>query len=424
MTILTTSERTWRRALALAVLAAATVSAQGPVPSQLPQPSGPFGIGRRGYDWTDASRLDPLSPEVNRARHLMVYVWYPSEQHTTSGLYWPRVDQIDRSPGFDRSRAGSVWPAIVEGRITSHTQDRTALSPREPRYPLVIFSPGNGTSSFSYTAAIEDLVSHGCVVAAVEHPYSSPGVAYDDGNVARYADRRVLLGDRPANVPYFEGVELAMRDQRRANEVQAADLVFALNQLRDANASGISPFVGRLDLTRVAAVGHSLGGMSAIRACQLDERFKACANLDGGTPDGIFLFYPEIRPWPQPILYVDATPLPTFTDQELAARGITREQWTRNVETVVATQDRQLRSGRGGSFKVVLRAPGMNHGSFGDAVLSAAGEVARARARHNLELTMSVTRAFLERSLKGDKNTLLERPSSNGGEIVVTRYSY
>jgi acetyl esterase/lipase len=39
---------------------------------------------------------------------------------------------------------------------------------------------------------------------------------------------------------------------------------------------------GRVDLKRAAAMGHSAGAEFAARACQLDARFKACIDLDGG----------------------------------------------------------------------------------------------------------------------------------------------
>jgi pimeloyl-ACP methyl ester carboxylesterase len=354
----------------------------------------------------------------------MVYVWYPtaSDQKTSSGAYVPGAKQIETVAGFDRARAGQIWPLIVSGTIKSHAREHALPAKSPARFPVVLFSHGNGVSSFVYSAAIEDLVSHGYIVAAVEHPYFSSAVVFPDGKVIVYADRQTLNADRPSNVPYFEGVELGMRDMRRLNEIQAADLRFALDQLTLLDKSDNSPLSGRFDLSRVAAIGHSLGGMSAVRACQKEPRITACAALDTATPDGIFLRYPDAAPLRQPLLYVEATDSPTFTDQQLADRGITRAAWTANLAQVSETQERQLREGGKGSYKVKLRAPGMNHGSFGDTLLSATTPDAERRALHNLMLTVEVTRAFLDQQLKSARTTLLDRGPSRNQEVTVTRY--
>lgn len=147
-------------------------------------------------------------------------------------------------------------------------------------------------------------------------------------------------------------------------------------------------------------------------------------NQDGGTADGVFLQYAEAQPLNQPLLFIEATPLSTFTnatDQQLVDRAVTRAQWTQYVDSVVDTRERQLLSGLGGSYKVELFSPGMAHGSFGDTPLSATTAEAHRQALHNLRLTVEVTRAFLDQYLKGEKATLLESPGSP--EIKVRKYA-
>jgi hypothetical protein len=163
--------------------------------------------------------------------------------------------------------------------------------------------------------------------------------------------------------------------------------------------------------------------MAAVRACQNDARFNACADLDGGTPDGVYLQYPDAAPLKQPLLYVEATPAPTFTDQQLTERGITRAEWDANVRNVADTQERQLQGGLGGSYKVVLRPPGINHMSFTDVSLAATTPDAEKRALHNVRLTTDVTRAFLDKYLKGQRSTLLEAPRPANSEIPVRSFT-
>jgi pimeloyl-ACP methyl ester carboxylesterase len=413
----------WPISAAIAATYAVAHASFAQAAPQLPEPSGVFGVGRTSYDWTDTNRPDPFSSDRNARRELMVYVWYPTaaDQKTDGGVYVPGAKQIDEAGGTNRFTQAPIWHLIVSGTITSHARERAALPANSRRFPLVLFSHGDGVSGFAYTTAIEDLVSHGYIVAAVEHPYSSAGVVFSDGRVVRFSDRRILTGDRPTGVPYFQGVQIAMQDMRQLNDIQAADLGFVLDRLYLLDRSDRSSlFYGRLDFNRVAAAGHSLGGMTALRACQRDPRIKACANLDGGTADGLFLKYPDAKPLDRPFLYVEATPRLAFSDQQLIERGITRAEWADNARVVAGSQETQLRAGLAGAYDVVLRAPGMAHGSFGDALFPATSPAAQAQALHNLTLTTAVTRAFLDKKLMGAKATLLDRADT--AEIQIRKY--
>src|SRR5579872_7287284 len=83
---------------------------------QIPAPSGPFGIGRIGYDWADPSRRDEYSADPQARRELMVYFWYPTSEKSadTKGAYYPGAQQMEAVPEV-QSRMhrvfGSNWPA-------------------------------------------------------------------------------------------------------------------------------------------------------------------------------------------------------------------------------------------------------------------------------------------------------------------------
>ena len=49
---------------------------------------------------------------------------------------------------------------------------------------MLVLSPGGNNNATYYTALIEDLVSHGYVVAAVDHPYQSRAVLLPGGAIA------------------------------------------------------------------------------------------------------------------------------------------------------------------------------------------------------------------------------------------------
>jgi hypothetical protein len=218
-------------------------------------------------------------------------------------------------------------------------------------------------------------------------------------------------------------VETGMRCLRERAEIVSADIRFAVDRVADMNrASGASPdFEGRLDLAHLAAAGHSLGGFASVRACQLDARIAACVNEDGGTADGIFLRYAGASSVKQPLLYVEAS-VPSSTDQQLAAMGSSRADWNARLDHMLnVVHEQQMRSAGAGSYKVSLHAPGIGHGSFGDLYLSSTTDEAKRLALHNLALTEAVTRAFLDKHLKGATDTLLDDPRA-GPEMVVKRY--
>lgn len=47
------------------------------------------------------------------------------------------------------------------------------ISQKKEKYPVIIFQPGLGATTYLYTQIIEELVSHGYIVLAVNHPYIS-----------------------------------------------------------------------------------------------------------------------------------------------------------------------------------------------------------------------------------------------------------
>ena len=69
---------------------------------KLPVPSGPFGIGRVGYDWADPSRPDQYSSDPKAHRKLMVYFWYPTSEKSADvkGPYLPVLSGWIRSLRF------------------------------------------------------------------------------------------------------------------------------------------------------------------------------------------------------------------------------------------------------------------------------------------------------------------------------------
>jgi pimeloyl-ACP methyl ester carboxylesterase len=72
-----------------------------------------------------------------------------------------------------------------------------------------------------------------------------------------------------------------------AASVRLDDLKFALNELERLNAESASPFAGKLDTSRIAVAGHSLGGFVAYLSLLQEPRFRAGILIDGSAEDAI-----------------------------------------------------------------------------------------------------------------------------------------
>lgn len=263
---------------------------QGKVFSQnipeLPKPTGQFGIGRIVLDWTDPSRSESMSGRVGEHRELLVYLFYPIDK-TTDGrraVYFPHQKETEAfeeqfGKNFFQKSYGNSYPALSIMR--THTIENAKLAPVNNKYPILIFSHGGGIRVLFYSAIIEDLVSHGYVVAAVEHTYDGGTVVFPDGHIITQSGWDQDSKRTPEEMAAFHIARY---------KVGAEDNSFVLTQLEKLNSGGLpdmgKQFKGRLDTARVGALGHSLGGMISVTTCHYDKRFKTCINLDGGLDSG------------------------------------------------------------------------------------------------------------------------------------------
>jgi Platelet-activating factor acetylhydrolase, isoform II len=420
----------------LALTLGASVNAQKEAPQfnvpKLPQPSGPFGVGRIGFDWIDRNRGADMAEDRGAHAELMVYVWYPTEagNKEVKGVLFPGAKQIDSAPDFSASLKekvfGGNWPLVVSGAITSHAQENAPIAKNPRIFPVVLFSPAASGSSFQYSSAIEDFVSHGYVVASIEHTSEVFGVIFLDGTIHIYSATRIPKQSVPLPDATREEYEAKLQAwSRHCVDVRAADASFVLDKLIELNkgAFGSSQFSQRLDVAHVAAVGHSRGGWSSIITCRRDERISACVNEDGNNR-GQGLDYPGALTPKQPIMYLEISPVlkPGFTQDDwivLKQLNLTPEQW---IQQWHETVNKEFRTFPAGGYFVQLTRPGLEHYSFSDEVILRTAKVgANERekiALDDLSFTENLTRAFLDEVLKNRQQTILR----DGSEIAVKHF--
>jgi hypothetical protein len=189
---------------------------------------------------------------------------------------------------------------------------------------------------------LEDLASHGWVVAAIDPAYNAP---------VRFPDGRVLGTLQPAEQGWAElsgdkHDEGARVDYIHVQRVMhwSRDVSFVIDRLTALDCEAGS-FFRRLDLQRgVGVFGVSLGGNAAGTARLLDSRVRAAINLDGYGPDGPYSPVKGPDMGEQPFLWI-------------LRQGPRAATWY---------PDRLLQPIAKGALRVVLDRPGFTHGDFSD----------------------------------------------------------
>lgn len=241
--------------------------------TRLPNPTGPFAVGRTMYFWEDPAHTDPMAPPPGAKRELLAWIWYPAApEHSASGNdYLP----VPWRRALDRRRGSMITNFLTRdlSRVRVNSIRDARLAPQQHSYPVIFMRAGLAALTTDYTTLAEDLASHGYVVVGFDAPYRSWVVVLPDGKVvARAAQNDADLLTGP------EQMQLATR----LMQTWADDTRFALDQLEWLNASDSSgKFQGRLDMQRVGMFGHSLGGATSLQFCHDDSRCKAGIDIDG-----------------------------------------------------------------------------------------------------------------------------------------------
>jgi dienelactone hydrolase len=249
-----------------------------------------------------------------------------------------------------------------------------------------------------YSAQLEDLASHGYIVAGVENASSTFRV-FRDGRVAGYDPERWRNNGKSPD----ERIAIEQENTDR----MATELVLALNTLTGrARAARDASILNRVDRTRIGVFGHSYGARVAIRACQVESRFRACLNQDGLSQGYPFHKDPSGKPVMQPVLFLlrKSSYLPelTITDVALAKEGTTREAAAKQAAEVKGKIIETLSSVSGGATWLSIDVSGISHMSYTDLpLLGAASADERRHHVRALEVIREQTRQFFDRHVKG-----------------------
>lgn len=232
--------------------------------SFLPAPSGPYAIGTQTIHLVDESREEEFTEESGDFRELMVQLWYPAGER--KGTRAPYMDPLT----FDWLKHQAPLPLFMipdHAYTFVHTHAFLETDAAPGSFPVLVFSHGYDGVQAIYTSFIEELVSHGFVVAAINHPYIAGITVFPDGRTVELA-------------PVPDDPEQRDRYFQRAFRAVTGDIIFTLDYLTQCNDH--HPLLrNHLNLEQAGVYGHSFGGGATAEVCVRDARFRAGAALDG-----------------------------------------------------------------------------------------------------------------------------------------------
>jgi len=290
-------------ALVLGIVSGSGAFGQTGPPLELPAPTGPFKIGTTRWHVTDAARPETFAAPGVR-RQVEVLAWYPAAAAAGAS------DRGETAPylreGLAELPPGWRTPLASLANVRTHAVLDAPPVESPEKLPVLVFSHGFGGSPSAYTTLIEDLASHGYAVLSIVHPYEAAAATLDNGQVIS------LFDDTGKPSPAFLSVinEWEHEDEimaavtketteegqlRRLREYLGglrathstlerwvADTKLVLDRLGELPKTGAAGrLASRLDLSRLGALGHSMGGVTSGQFCLEDRRCRAGLNFDG-----------------------------------------------------------------------------------------------------------------------------------------------
>lgn len=384
------------------------------IPELLP-PTGPYRIGTLDLLYLDSARAEILTADPGDFRTVSAQVWYPARPADGS------LPTKYRSPESTRAVAGFLgWPIFVNSvfaLVDTYSVEGAVPDLSEAPYPLIVYHHGYGGHTGVHLALIEELASHGFVVASVAHSYESAFLHGPDGELVSFSpenpayvgrleeahgDRQEALKDAIIGAKSVEEQARAYRNlldasprHQESTRMWAADGGFIVDRLAElSDREGV--LAGMIDDERVGVIGHSLGGATAGQSAATDSRVLAAVDMDG------FMFGDLLE---QP------------TDAALMLLSARRPGTGVGGSALTVFRDRS----EGPAYLLVI--DGFEHASFTDLPLFSSvwpGEGGDSNGARAVEIQRDYVREFFGRYLQGTNAPLLDGPSSRYPEVSIT----
>ena len=382
---------------------------------RFPHPTGPYAIGTLTYHWVDASRADIFTADPNARREVMVQVWYPADAGPASphAPYMQEADAVTAAIARIHDKPGFFFSQFKY--VTTNAVASVRVADGQPSYPVLLFLEGATGFRQMNTFQVEELVSHGYIVSAIDQPGAAADVVFPDGHeVAGVPVPQLRALIRPSYMPSETAPPLQGRALAAGSIVPylTQDVSFVLDQLAVLNqADPNRVLTGRLDLRRVGSFGVSLGGIVGGEACLREPRVRACLMMDATmTTDGVAAGLAKPSMW----ITRDAA---SMRLERQCAGGWSEAEIEAHQTSMRAVYETLPGEG------YFVRVPGTFHLNFTDipnwtplaSWLNLAGPINGQRAH---DIINAYSLAFFDRHLVGRPAKLLDGPANQYPEVL------
>ena len=236
-------------------------------------PTGKYDIGTQVYFWTDKSRGEVYTTDPSDYRELMVQIWYPAKggenYQKAPHVTFPEraISSITRTAGLPSS-FGKHGTQLTSNSVFG------LLPIQNKKFPLILFSHGDGGLLTQNTSQVEELVSNGYIVIACNHTYNASITFDKKGNSIPYKQNVSWNEQAQYHKKYYTNLLINYRYQ---------DLAFLLKVLKQNqfDDGSVNPFKNNINFEKVGAMGHSMGGGTTYIAMLKNNQIKAGVALDG-----------------------------------------------------------------------------------------------------------------------------------------------
>lgn len=216
-----------------------------------PTKPGPFPVGVTTLTLVDSSRTDPAT---KGPRTLLTEVWYPATDDSKN---------LPKNKASDFLVRGAL-PMLKQLPKMAFKMDMDEFDKkfknaavrdarmRDGKFPLIVFSHGNGGMRNQSTFWCDFMASHGYVIMSSDHTGNCAYTAVD-GKVVTY--------------------NASLREQ--SAEDRPKDVSYEITEMGRMNKGADSRFAGRIDMDHVGVAGHSFGGFTSIHVINDDPRVDA-----------------------------------------------------------------------------------------------------------------------------------------------------
>ncbi len=367
-----------------------------------PPLSGSYKVGTQSLHLTDSTREESFTPTPNDKREIMLSLYYPIDapSDTATALKYPESavtvsQKMSGIPGF-------VLTNLENVETNSFVQKR--LSAREQTFPLIIFSPGIGGCRFQYLFLIEQWVSQGYIVATIDHPYDAGYVQFPNGRSVDFKSAWPMAANDSVN--------------QQQTQIRMDDITFVKGFLTKLNLSARSMFHSKIDMTRMALVGHSYGGTTITRILQQTTDFKAGISLEGLVFDWM-VADPATAVVKTPFMNINASETFAHKPKKSELKQLRKTKDEYNAFFNSYRKNLQTLSDNAQKDYYWLWMQGAQHLSFTDVPLYSPIIDTKENAVVYHRIVVGSTICFLDQYLKGKKEQTVDAYARNYPEVTV-----